>query len=131
MYNLPIAVYSRNPPKPPPPGGNYWRINITAVNAYCAVSEMIMATTKGGPTVTTGGSPISGSNLGGYPASLAFDGVTSDPSSWISGNSGSGWLGYHFATNVAIVEIRMTQRPAGSGQSPRDFQIQRSNDGVI
>ena len=109
----------------------YWRINITASNTHASVTEIEMAAEVGGADLCSGGSIIAS---GTYPASdcntaYAFDDVTSGPNCWASNVSTSGWIGYSFANPVSIAAVRIWARVYYS-QTPRDFSIQYSDDGV-
>lgn len=113
----------------------YWRVNITAANGFCAVGEIEMAVVSGGPDQCVGGTPIASgqyTNGGGYthdPAN-AFDGsLDGTTSAWASASSTSGWIGYQFPNPVAVQSVRIAPR-ASPAQSPRDFSIERSDDGV-
>lgn len=106
----------------------YWRVNVTAANNHCSISELQLSKTIGSPNLCVGGSPISGGDYNGYPKSNAFDDVLGEPS-WAAADNQSGWLGYDFVTPVAITEARICPR-TGNSQSPRDFTIQKSDDGI-
>lgn len=109
----------------------YWRINITASNNHASVTEIEMSADVGGPDLCVGGTIVSS---GTYPASdcnmaYAFDDATSGPNCWASNVSTAGWIGYAFASPVAISEVRIWAR-VYSSQTPRDFSIEYSDDGV-
>jgi len=109
----------------------YWRINITASNNHASVTEIEMSADVGGPDLCVGGTIVSS---GTYAASdcnmaYAFDGVTSEIDCWASNVSTAGWIGYAFASPVAISEVRIWARVYYS-QTPRDFSIEYSDDGV-
>lgn len=109
----------------------YWRINISASNNHASVTEIEMASEVGGADLCSGGTIIAS---GTYPASdcntvYAFDDVTSGGNCWASNVSTSGWIGYSFASPVSIAAVRIWARVSFS-QSPKDFSIQYSDDGV-
>ncbi len=107
----------------------YWRINITAANAYAALSEMEMSATAGGPNLCVGGAAIaSGIFAAGYEAAFAFNGSFTDPS-WASATASSGWIGYDFGLPMPVAEVRIASRYTYS-QSPNTFSIQYSDDGT-
>ena len=113
----------------------YWRVNITASNSFCAVGEIEMAAVAGGADQCVGGTPIASGqypNGSGYtydPAN-AFDGVLDGATSaWASASSASGWIGYLFASPVVVKSVRIAPR-SSPAQSPRDFTIEWSDDGV-
>lgn len=119
------------PPPPPPPSYRYWRVNITAANTHPSVAEVEMAATTGGANIATGGTPIAS---GSYPGAQhvpanAFNGVLDASDCWASDNASAGWIGYDFGTPVIVKEVRICARNS-YGQSPRDFTIEHSNDGV-
>lgn len=113
----------------------FWRVFIpfrSGMNYAYAIAELQFRETVGGPTVTTGGNAFSdGSN-----ASNAFDG---NPSTWWVANFGGGsydanrvaYLGYEFATEVAIKEIMWQARnDSAPNQLPFFLFIQYSDDGI-
>ena len=109
----------------------YWRVNITASNNWTSVKEIEMSDRVGGPDLCVGGTVVSG---GTYPASdcnmaYAFDDSASGGNFWASNVSTSGWIGYSFASPVAIAAVRIWARVYYS-QTPKDFSIQYSDDGV-
>lgn len=113
----------------------FWRINITAANSFCAVGEIEMAAVSGGVDQCVGGTPIaSGQYTNGsgytYDPANAFDGaLTGATSAWASASSTSGWIGYQFPNPVEVKSVRIAPR-ASAAQSPRDFTIEWSDDGV-
>lgn len=115
----------------------YWRLlSLKNNGGTCTtITELIMATTPGGATICTGGTPIKSSEQAGWEASKAFDGVSGDQG-WASavGDIAGAWIGYDLgAGNSAdVVEVRVMSRTNGSGllQSPALFFIQFSDDGV-
>lgn len=109
----------------------YWRINITASNTHASVTEIEMAAEVGGADLCSGGKIIAS---GTYPASdcnmvYAFDDVTSGINCWASNVSTAGWIGYAFASPVAISAVRIWARVCVN-QTPKDFSIEYSDDGV-
>lgn len=113
----------------------YWRVNVTASNGFCTVGELEMASVSGGGNLCVAGTPLASGqypNGGGYtydPAN-AFDGVIDGATNcWSSANSSSGWIGYNFAHPVDVKSVRISPR-SSPAQSPRDFTIEWSDDGV-
>jgi hypothetical protein len=108
----------------------YWRLYITANNgnAYHCFAELEMRAQAGGSDQCSGGTASASSTLGGFPASQAFDNTTA--TAWASnGAESTSWVAYQFAAPVEVAEISLW----GSGtpaQSPKDFQLQYSADGV-
>ena len=113
----------------------YWRINITNANTHCSIDEIEMADSVGSPDQCVGGSVITSGQWpdgGGYShaATNAFNNSTGGVAdSWASSAQYSGWIGYVFPWPVLVGEVRIFPRAVGS-QSPRDFTIQWSDDGV-
>lgn len=131
-----------NPPATPAAGAHrFWRINIrtNTSGSYPTISEVVLASAAGGPSLTTGGTAIASSeySAGGefFPAVNACDG---NPNTcWGSANGGSlpAWWGYDLgAGHAALVrEVRLTARPEGgiaTNQAPGDWDLQWSEDGV-
>lgn len=113
----------------------YWRVNISAANNHCSVAELEMADVASGANLCVGGFAIAGDY---YPSgsgrtfapAQAFDGSFDDiVNSWAALNSTGGWIGYLFTDPVVIAEVRICPRGEG-GQSPRDFTIESSDDGI-
>lgn len=110
----------------------YWRVYITAVNSHPSIMELEFAAAPGGANQCVGGTPISS---GDYPPpnhqkENAFNGsLVGD--TWAGTGTLPAWLGYSFATPVVVAEARICARTSGYSQSPRDFQIQWSDDGGI
>ena len=112
-------------------GHKYWRINISASNNWASVTEIEMASEVGGADLCSGGTAIASETYPGSDcnAAYAFDDATSGGNFWASNVSTSGWIGYSFASPVSIAAVRIWARVAYS-QSPKDFSIQYSDDGV-
>lgn len=112
----------------------YWRVNVTSANSHCSILELEMAETAAGPNVCTGGTPIAGSQYAGaqHDPAHAFDGLlNTDGNCWASLTPQAGWLGYHFPAPVWIDEMRIAGRVVSARQSPRNFTLQWSDDGVV
>lgn len=113
----------------------YWRLNISAANNHCSVGELEMAATAAGANQCHGGVAIESShfpNQSGYTFDVinAFDGVLNGlQNCWASSSNTSGFLGYIFAEPTLVAEVRICPRTEGS-QSPRDFTIEWSDDGI-
>lgn len=111
----------------------YWRVNVTSANSHCSIIELEMATSAGGANVCTGGTVIASGQYAGaqHDPAWAFDGIlNNDGNTWASDTAQSGWLGYHFAAPVWIDEMRIAGRVVSARQSPRNFSLQWSDDGV-
>ena len=109
----------------------YWRVNITAANSFCAVGEIEMAAVAGGADQCVGGVATASGSYGSDPSlfgpAKAFDNDLT--SAWISSVSSSGWIAYQFLAPVSVHEVRIAPRSSPL-QSPRDFTIEWSDDGV-
>lgn len=108
----------------------YWRVNISASNTHPAICELEMASVASGSNMCVGGLPISGGDYppSGHEKENAFDGSLAEPP-WAGASAPAGWLGYAFPVPVAIAEVRICARWT-YGQSPRDFTIESSDDGI-
>ena len=109
----------------------YWRINISASNTHASVTEIEMASEVGGADLCSGGTIIASGTWAASDCNpvYAFDDSTSGPNCWASNVSTAGWIGYAFASPVAISGVRIWARVYYS-QTPRDFSIEYSDDGV-
>lgn len=118
-------VYARHPPK-------YWRVYVTAAaGGYGSMAELEFLDGFGARCDLTGGAPIQSSNYPSFEAYRAFDGVVSGDSSWAANSpTPPMWLGYQHAAAVAVNSVRITARSAAPAQSPNDFIVQSSDDGV-
>lgn len=110
----------------------YWRVYVTAAaGGYGSMVELEFLDGLGVRCDLTGGAPIQSSELSGHEAYRAFDGVVSGDSTWAANNpSPPMWLGYQHATAVVVDSVRITARSAYREQSPNDFIVQSSDDGV-
>lgn len=104
----------------------YWRLNIAGVDggSSLTIAEVEMRTTVGGANAATGGTASAES---GTPAN-AFDGSTATV--WTLAVGNSGWLQYHFASPVDIVEHAITAPSASMTNTPNRWSIQYSDDGL-
>lgn len=75
-------------------------------------------------------SASSDQNSSGFTASAAFDGVIADQG-WRTTPSGTttGWLRCDFVRAVEILEFAISARTTNLTESPKDFQLQYSDDG--
>ena len=112
-----------------------WRIRqLVSNNANaCSIAELQFRGVLGGPTLCVGGNAIASSmfllSSGVFYPSFAFDGGASDW--WNSDNlEPNPTLGYLFATPVDVVQVMLQAVSVGGVNAPRDFQIQKSYDGV-
>ena len=110
----------------------YWRVYVTAAAGdYGSMVELEFLDGLGVRCGLAGGTPIQSSNYPGFEAYRAFDGVVSGDSSWAANNyTPPMWLGYQHATAVAVNSVRITARSAAPAQSPNNFTVQSSDDGV-
>lgn len=118
-------VYTHRPHK-------YWRVYVTAAaGGYGSMVELEFLDGLGVRCDLTSGAPIQSSNYSGFEAYRAFDGVVSGDSYWAANSSTPPmWLGYQHAAAVAVNSARITARSAAPVQSPNDFIVQSSDDGV-
>lgn len=115
----------------------YWRIYCTADQGngnenYCSIGTIELHTSIGGAAIT-GGTASADSTLGAFAASNAFDaGATT---MWISGSGAyPHWIAYDYGAGnekdiVEFAILGRTDNVLYAYQSPRDFQLQYSNDG--
>ena len=109
----------------------FWRVHITGSTSgadnLISLYEARMAGTVGGPDLCTGGTATASHASG--DAGKLFDDSTG--TYWINGGPGvDTWFQYEFTGgDVAIAELAMLPRYAY--QSPKDFTLQYSDDGVI
>jgi hypothetical protein len=110
----------------------YWRVYITAATGtpHLDTSEIEFRASVGGADQCVGGTAIYSNQTGGFEAAKAFDDTTS--TTWYI-NQGTfalpQWIGYDFGAGNAkdVVEFALTcWQP---GESPKDFQLQYSDDG--
>lgn len=118
-------VYVHHPHK-------YWRVYVTAAaGGHGSMVELEFLDGLGARCNLAGGAPIQSSNYPGFEAYRAFDGVVSGDSSWAANSpTPPMWLGYQHAAAVAVNSVRITARSAAPVQSPIDFIVQSSDDGV-
>lgn len=129
----------------------FWKIVTTETNAHIAtpantaivVDEMEWRTAAGVPEAVGSGAAFGTprfNNSALHDWSHVFDGTvatvaTSDGLAYISDSSLPlpAELGYQFTTSIYPVELMMRAAIAGAHPSfaPRDFTVQRSNDGII
>lgn len=128
-------------------GHRYWRILVKSTSAsIVSIGELQMRESIGGSNVATGGTASASSQYSAsYPASKAFDGLTTDTGTgngWASASFSSGvaafpWLAYDFGESVTrdIAEIVIYVPAAGGGialaELPTTFDWQYSDDGGI
>jgi hypothetical protein len=111
---------------------SYWRVVSlgNTFGTYTELAEVVFASTVGGATLCTGGTPLCSGIVPGFPASYAFDGV---PTTVWADYGATGWIGYHFASAVDPVEVRLTARIDGSGDwnaAPSSLRVDYSDDGT-
>lgn len=110
----------------------YWRVYVTAAaGGHGSMVELEFLDALGVRCDLTGGTPIQSSNYPGFEAYRAFDGVVSGDSSWAANNvTPPMWLGYQHAAAVSAYSVRITARSVAPNQSPNNFIVQSSDDGV-
>lgn len=121
-------------------GQRYWRLNITATNGdtICAIQEIELRATPGGPTLTTPLSPTSASSVNGgsgvYSSKNVVDGdkTSSTVGLWLSETGLPQWIYIDLGPSApAVVEVGIWPEnypPFDATRSPRDFVIQSSAD---
>ncbi len=119
-------------PSQPVGAHKFWRVIMLSSygNGNIGLANVEFRTTAGVTQQATGGTVLESDSLGGYPGSNAFDADTTG-SFWASNSVGfATYIGYEFATAIAVVELALTNRPAGYGDGPpKDFHVQCSDDG--
>ena len=111
----------------------YWRLySIVEAGSenYISIANLEFRAVAGVAQQATGGTPISsGDYSSGYVKAYAFD--ADNTTTWISSNILPNWIGYHFASAVACVEVAITNRYDGYFyQAPSSFEVQYSDDGT-
>lgn len=106
----------------------YWRIRaITLDGTAMAATKIQMRSNIGGGDLCSGGTAISKSYLSaGTEPDKAFD--TNDTNYWL--DSGISWIGYHFASPVAVREFTYKTRPSVHDQEPLKGVVEYSDDGT-
>jgi hypothetical protein len=111
----------------------YWRLLFTEIGTFVgsALAELEFYEEIDGPNIATGGTPIAGNEDFGGTKEQAFDG-NKTTSFWACNGIGSySWIGYNFATNVAVRQFGITSRDGSDGnQVGNEWLLQWSNDGV-
>jgi hypothetical protein len=105
----------------------YWRLMIESNigDSYTSVGELYMHSTPGGADICTGGTPIASAGT----ASLAFN--RTDGDYWQATGSTQVWVGYHFAAPVVVQEFAVRFNSPYSGQAPKKFWLEWSDDGTV
>lgn len=113
----------------------YWRLFVgaSASSAYVTIGELMLATTPGGASVATGGTPSASSSYSGSTTpDKAFDG-TLGTTCWNSAATYSAWLQYDLGAGNEkdIVEIRIYFPSSGSNvsEAPSSFLLYWSDNG--
>lgn len=87
---------------------------------------------SGGSNITSGGSPVSMPSLGGFPNTNAFDNNTGTLWQAANGLIKGKWVGYHFASAVAVDRMDWTARNDGfHAQSAVAGIMCYSDDGIV
>lgn len=118
----------------------FWRLFIYTPNdpglTVSTICELEMFDAVGGANVCTSGTAISSSD---HPApwtrDKAFNGVKTGDEGWASGvnQQYNCWIGYDFGAGNAkdVVEFAIISRINSLGQTPKDFELQYSDDGYF
>jgi hypothetical protein len=113
----------------------YWRVKISAAQGgvYTSLDRVQMRLFVGDVDAASGGVAIADSFYSAeYEPAKAFD--VSASTTWASaGTALPHWIGYQFATPVAIAEIAITSNNAtynAPDEDPKDFTLEYSDDGV-
>jgi|GEM_PF-5694311 len=119
-------------------GHRYWRIYVTAINggAACGISEIeMMRKTSQGNECGSGTASASTEWSGSDAAAEAFNGTFGSGSdAWASQNGAAmpQWIRYDFGSGTSpdITSVNIHARGSvDTGQAPKDFSIQWSDDG--
>jgi hypothetical protein len=110
----------------------YWRLYLTVQatpGVYPSLSEVVFRD-SGGTPISTAGKTLSASSEGfGLPVANAFDGNST--TEWHAGNTTlPAWVKCDFGAGgeVDVAEILIGGRNGSDYQSPRDFELQWSDD---
>lgn len=123
---------------PPSSDKRYWRLYGLTAGSYNggALCEIQMYTSVGGADVTTGGTPLAGSEAFGGTAAKAFDGNLTS-SFWAGAvgavAAGTSWVYYDFGVGVDIdiVQVGIVSRSSPDNEQVWDsFKLQWSSDGM-
>lgn len=116
----------------------YWRVLVMSNDhptiRRTSIFELEMALAPDGANQCTGGTPIASSQVDtNHAITRAFDGVKiGDQWPWapLASDELQPWIGYMFSSPVDIKQVRITSRSSVFYQSPKDFFVQYSDDGV-
>lgn len=115
----------------------YWRIYITENNGatnHTSLVELEMYEDLSGPNLCTGGFGITSPEYttGSWGVARAFDGIKDQDVGWATRATvpTPAWVGYKFPSSVNINHIKITSRGTSLTQPPKNFVIQKSEDGV-
>lgn len=117
----------------------YWRVLITAPDGstlYCGMTELQLRGTAGGADMTVSGnaSAVGASSTIGFgnDAFNAFDNNLS--TGWLSATAGTAWIQWDFVNQGLgaqyVAQIAITGSYNAPNASPKDFQLQWSDDNV-
>lgn len=108
----------------------YWRVFVTNGTGVSVIAGSLVEfrDTVGGTNLCTGGTADCSSFFGGFPASNAFDGVSSD--AWAAQNNTNEWLSYDFGSGVSydIIEVGWACRSGFVSQGAIICIVQSSDD---
>lgn len=111
----------------------YWRVFCTnnhGGTSYINIAEVVFRDHDGNAIATSGGTVIKSSEVVSNEASLVFDGNVA--TSWLGNGTTNQWVGYHFASAVAVEQVTLQVCDHGTdpiGRSPKDCILQYSDDG--
>lgn len=118
----------------------YWRVYATANGggAYIQLRQIQFRPTAGAANPASGGTVLYGTQLDAgvpyYAASNAFDnGSLTAVALWSSTAGTTDWVGYHYATPIAVSEVAMmcyVNYFTGPSCAPKDFVVQYSDNGI-
>lgn len=112
-------------------GKPLWRLNVTAVdnNSQLSLTELEFRGSVGGADLTGSGRSWHRSTGFGLPSANAFDNNTSTIYHETATNQ-TGILGYEFDDTVDVAQLYILPRAGNPTQSPEDFTLQSSPDGI-
>ncbi|UTC29889.1 putative tail protein [Bajunvirus bajun] len=112
----------------------YWRVFCTSShgNNWFSTKELDFYSEPGGAVLNTGGTPVEGGHYSAQVAANAFDNDTA--TEWTAPtngtNTGTAWIGYHFAAPVSVVEVKLQASNSPTTESFKTGSVQYSDNGV-
>ncbi|ASN69682.1 putative tail protein [uncultured Caudovirales phage] len=116
------------------PGHRYWRVlvNETVESLYLSIGEIFLVRNSN-DLITSGKTYNQSSKSGAKGAEACFDGIINGSLYWYTRISNlPAWVSIDMGNPVLVdrIDIAMSTS-AGVNESPKDFLIQRSNDGLV